>query len=903
MADFSSLLSSSLGGSSGSDILQNYLGAQSLANAQPQSSPTTSSAAFTSAPPSTYQAGTTQQNPIQLPSMNLLQQSQAQPQIGPTQGAAMGQQPANPMNQAPAQPVAPQQMSMPQGQGAPGPMQIPNAAPVAPQQQWSDINPGAPLVGGGNANAQGMVPQGQPAPQAVPQGQPSPQGAVPGQPAPQAGGQTTNNVTPQDLLGNNIFNNMLNAESGNRDFNPDGTPVTSGSGAKYAAQVMPATAAKPGFGIRPAANDSPEEYNRVGREYHQAMRDRYKDEEKAVAAYNAGPRKVEQAVAISRQTGKDWKEYLPQETKDYLAKVNPNGVMAQAGQQAQMLQTSAQAGNGSQGQMGPSGMTGNADHDALISAGNNISKLNDLATNPNTNPAVRQAAYQTINDISSNAIGKDRVQKEMTDNANRGDSLSNARMMQDRGPKGSMARALFYELMGAHTAAANEYNNLGVGAQWVAGMGPDGQMMTVKQGADGRALAAIDPSTGEHITDPRELEKYNGAGMAGMKSGGANMIYDHADGTTHLVTESTLPNGMKRYYDATSQKWLPQAPSNLRHVGQENPLEKRAQEKANQERSRLEDINNKARSQGAPEPFSQQEKESRVAAVYNGVKAGHIPAGAPTAPTTPPEISSNNQAAAASGTTPTAIAPTPAPTPTATAPQPATSPLRAQATEIYEGRQPMPTGMGANNYRNRAINDEVQKIAQERGQPFNAQAYKKNQELVKNFATGDSGKAVDALKTAYNHIDELTPAIKELNNGNFPAANAFVNKFATAVGGSKATTVEQIGPIVGNEIEKTWNPRMGTEAERAHIRESFNAARSPEQLNKAIEQYKQLMMGKLKPLEDRYSQTGQKDFWSSQINDDKIKTDYDKYRAKQNVEQGKAPEGTTKSGIKFKVVE
>jgi hypothetical protein len=48
------------------------------------------------------------------------------------------------------------------------------------------------------------------------------------------------------------------AESGNRDY-AKGQPVISSAGAKYAMQVMPETARQPGYGVRPAQNDTPEE--------------------------------------------------------------------------------------------------------------------------------------------------------------------------------------------------------------------------------------------------------------------------------------------------------------------------------------------------------------------------------------------------------------------------------------------------------------------------------------------------------------------------------------------------------------------------------------------------------------------------------------------------------------------
>lgn len=88
------------------------------------------------------------------------------------------------------------------------------------------------------------------------------------------------------------------SESGNLDFNEDGTPVTSPVGAKYRMQVMPETARDPGYGIEPARDGSPEENNRVGREKLSAMAGLFRgDMAKAWAAYNAGEKWVIEAEA------------------------------------------------------------------------------------------------------------------------------------------------------------------------------------------------------------------------------------------------------------------------------------------------------------------------------------------------------------------------------------------------------------------------------------------------------------------------------------------------------------------------------------------------------------------------------------------------------------------------------
>jgi hypothetical protein len=91
------------------------------------------------------------------------------------------------------------------------------------------------------------------------------------------------------------------AESGNSDFDKNGAPMTSKAGAKYRMQTMPATAADPGYGIKPAKDDSPAEYNRVGTEYMQALlRENKGDTRKAWAAYNAGPGRFQAAQEFAQ---------------------------------------------------------------------------------------------------------------------------------------------------------------------------------------------------------------------------------------------------------------------------------------------------------------------------------------------------------------------------------------------------------------------------------------------------------------------------------------------------------------------------------------------------------------------------------------------------------------------------
>lgn len=130
-------------------------------------------------------------------------------------------------------------------------------------------------------------------------------------------------IDNQDLF-ERVFAQLKVAESGNRHVDASGKLITSKAGAKGITQVMPRTGANPGYGVKPLQNDSPEEYERFGREYLSAMLREYKgDYEKALAAYNAGPANVNRAISRARAEGGDWKDYLPkpEETLPYIDKV------------------------------------------------------------------------------------------------------------------------------------------------------------------------------------------------------------------------------------------------------------------------------------------------------------------------------------------------------------------------------------------------------------------------------------------------------------------------------------------------------------------------------------------------------------------------------------------------------
>lgn len=112
-----------------------------------------------------------------------------------------------------------------------------------------------------------------------------------------------------------LLDSLMMAESG-------GNPrAVSSAGAEGAYQIMPATAANPGFGVSPMEGSrfDPEASRKFAKQYLQAMIDRYNgDMEAALVAYNAGPGNADKFVAA----GKDY-DVLPQamQTKPYVERV------------------------------------------------------------------------------------------------------------------------------------------------------------------------------------------------------------------------------------------------------------------------------------------------------------------------------------------------------------------------------------------------------------------------------------------------------------------------------------------------------------------------------------------------------------------------------------------------------
>lgn len=133
-------------------------------------------------------------------------------------------------------------------------------------------------------------------------------------------GGAAGSVSPDDLFGR-----MIHQESRGNQFSANGQPLQSSAGALGIAQVMPGTApeaaALAGVPFDENRYRTDPEYNAaLGKAYFQKQLQTFQDPMKAVAAYNAGPGRVQDAVA---KHGDQWLAHMPAETRDYVAKVMP----------------------------------------------------------------------------------------------------------------------------------------------------------------------------------------------------------------------------------------------------------------------------------------------------------------------------------------------------------------------------------------------------------------------------------------------------------------------------------------------------------------------------------------------------------------------------------------------------
>ena len=124
----------------------------------------------------------------------------------------------------------------------------------------------------------------------------------------------------------NIFDKLLQVESGKRQFDRQGNVVTSPVGAIGIAQIMPGTAPEAaklaGLPYDPQRLKNDPAYNEaLGRAYFEEQLRTFGNPVLAAAAYNAGPGAVRRALNATKESGEHFANFLPEETQNYIRKI------------------------------------------------------------------------------------------------------------------------------------------------------------------------------------------------------------------------------------------------------------------------------------------------------------------------------------------------------------------------------------------------------------------------------------------------------------------------------------------------------------------------------------------------------------------------------------------------------
>lgn len=387
-------------------------------------------------------------------------------------------------------------------------------------------------------------------------------------------------VAPQD-----IYSRMIQAESGGRQFNPQGGVLTSPKGAMGVGQVMPATAMQPGYGVTnifdlaqqrgvavPSRDQAGaqqllanEQLNReFGQNYFNAMQQRFGDQG-GVAAYNAGPGRVGQNMQAN--AGQLNVGQLPNETQAYIEKVMGRmPQQAQAPAQPQAPTALAQEPPGTPQPQGPVSPTAlaqeppvqrppvmmagsttatdvlpTATEQAVAQLNPNANRFLQIQTDPVQLAQLKQdptvpdgykvlAARQNY-DLQRQDVERQREQERLTTDERYLAKVASAKPSEE----GSWGKAILFGLLGMQNSAKGELDKLGVGAKWDT-YNIDGKDYLVKVRADGLPVEGIDPETGKAI--PASIyQQVGGAGKRELDIVGGTVVNDRTGEVGRVVTD------------------------------------------------------------------------------------------------------------------------------------------------------------------------------------------------------------------------------------------------------------------------------------------------------------------------------------------------------------------------------
>lgn len=145
---------------------------------------------------------------------------------------------------------------------------------------------------------------------------------------------------------------------------------------------------------------------------------------------------------------------------------------------------------------------------------------------------------------------------------------------------------------------------------------------------------------------------------------------------------------------------------------------------------------------------------------------------------------------------------------------------------------------------------------------YDATQYETRKKAARDFGTGKQGDTARSLNVAVSHLDTLDELAQALNNKDVKVINRLKNELGSQFGKVAPDNFNFARQIVADEVMKAViGSGAGGVEERRSLQESFNSAKSYDQLAGAIRTAEALMGGQLGGLRQQYQRTtGHKDF-------------------------------------------
>jgi hypothetical protein len=122
------------------------------------------------------------------------------------------------------------------------------------------------------------------------------------------------------------------------------------------------------------------------------------------------------------------------------------------------------------------------------------------------------------------------------------------------------------------------------------------------------------------------------------------------------------------------------------------------------------------------------------------------------------------------------------------------------------------------------------------------------------FTTGSQGQQANSMNTAIGHLDQMSDAMKGLDNSDVQVVNQAKQWLGTQFGGAAATNFNTLKVAVSGELASVLKKSGATDAEIRNVESTISSKNSPTQLSGYIDTQIPILGSKLSALNYQFHQ-------------------------------------------------